>query len=195
MTGYARALKGSFCLVNSLALLVMLQANSVVIAAGRPTDSSDAMRPGKQAQAAVLSFAKSMGCNEDFKIQNIVALPQSYGIGAGKFILVYFLDVGCSGGNTSGRSLIGILEEAPRGRFYVNPDYSRPAATIGLPPNILSLYIKNGQVYYKTKGYDFSKDAQCCPSVDRSGPIMLRNSSLNVNGESLPSPYWTTLDQ
>jgi hypothetical protein len=160
------------CLLNLLLVALLLYGR---YAEASPTDAAERM-PAKKIESAILSYAKSLGCNESFNRKNIVELPSSYGLGESKYLVLYYLDVGCDGGSTSEASYFGVLTQSFGGRIYVDGDLSRPSATDGFPSNIASIQRQGNKVVYIGKQYDFSKDAMCCPSVVVKGIVDLAGS-------------------
>ena len=147
--------------------------------------------PVKQIETAILAYARSIGCNEAFDRRNIVAVPQDYGVDSNfQYLVVYWLDVGCSGGSAMGRSLFAVLKPGGQSGYVVDPELSRPEATTGFPRVIDRVSVRRGRIVYAARDFDFTKDALCCPSVAVTGELSLRKKTVDVGKSGATVHFW-----
>ncbi len=168
-------------------LLPLVAACATPALAGEPKHKV----PVKPIEKALLAYARSIGCNESFDRRNIVAVPQDYDVDANfQYLVVYWLDVGCSGGSAMGRSLFAVLRPDVSGDYFVDPELSRPEATVGFPQDIDRVFVRQGRIFYSAREFDFSKDALCCPSVSVSGELSLRTRRVDIGQDGATMHFW-----
>ena len=147
--------------------------------------------PVKLIEKAIVAYARSIGCNQSFDPRNIVAMPGGYGVdGLSPYLVVYSVDVGCSGGSSSWQSAFAVLRPNTMNGVFVDPELSRPAATVGLPQFIERVEVRRGRIVYVAKEFDFTKDALCCPSVEVTGELALRTTSVDIGKDSTTTHIW-----
>jgi len=118
-------------------------------------------------------YANSIGCAYDFNPKNIV---QYSNVSEKSFVVLFSLDVGCSGGNAMSRPVIALMQFSELGKVYVNPKYSMPSQTSEkFPSHTEIIYLENGNLKFKAREYDFAKDPLSSPSVIVTGEIELKN--------------------
>ena len=77
--------------------------------------------PDKQIETVILAHARSIGCNEAFDRRNIVAVPQGYDVDSNlQYLVVFWSDVGCSGGTGMGQSLFAVLKPGGQRGYFVD---------------------------------------------------------------------------
>ncbi len=150
--------------------------------------------PLKAINALVLSYARSIGCNEVVDPKLVVEIPASFGIPSdlpGKaWLAAYSVDVGCSEGSAMSTTSFAVVRGNAPGRLYIEPELSRPQATIGFPNDITGLAVRNGEIAFTAKDFDFTKDALCCPSVVVSGKVRLATKHRPDESELPPEGFW-----
>lgn len=82
----------------------------------------------------VLSYASSIGCNVSFNPNNIVRWKEEPGV---RYIALVTLDVGCSGGSRSWRSIVLGIRQGANAALLIHPDYSLPALTSNAFPQMI----------------------------------------------------------
>ncbi len=174
-----------------LALQTCLAPSAAFADSGDSTHAKSNGAPIKAITAAMLSYVRSVGCNDNVDPRQIVEIPQGYGIPwRGEYLVTYSVDVGCQGGSTSATTAFGVVRRGSTGSYYVDPELSRPDATIGFPNDIVALNVRNGEIFFTAKDFDFSKDALCCPSVIVSGKVRLETTSPADKSGLGPEKRW-----
>ena len=185
-----------FCSRGFVRKWVTLQAMQRVLAIllgavlAPPTSAKEVAIPTKQISSVVLSYAGSIGCGAKFDPSNIVKVAGRFNRSTEGYIAIYYLDVGCDGGSGSATSAFAFLGRGSHGELFVDPELSRPGATLGFPQSVTKLRVKNGDVWYEAKDFDFSKDALCCPSVNVSGKLSAISRDAQLNGVISTTWYW-----
>ena len=178
----------------ALALLLVqgyLLPHFAFAASGDSTKAKSSGLPIKAITAAMLSYARSIGCSENVDPRQIVEIPQGYDLSLrGEYLVTYSVDVGCEGGSTSAATAFGVVQRGSTGGLYVDPELSRPEATVGFPSNIVALNVRNGEIFFTAKDFDFSKDALCCPSAVVSGKIRLETTHPPDKSDLSPEKRW-----
>lgn len=137
----------------------------LVCLAGHAQAATDVKTVDKVASVAT-RYAASLGCAVTLDKRNVVP----YSIEGNKlFIVLYSIDVGCSGGSAMSRPALAALERNAYGNFYVRPEYSSPRSTSDdFPASTDRLFLKDGRLRFA--GRDLGpNDALCCASVPVEG--------------------------
>jgi hypothetical protein len=130
--------------------------------------------PEQKIIPVLTQYANSIGCAYDFNPKNIV---QYSNVSEKSFVVLFSLDVGCSGGNAMSRPVIALMQFSELGKIYVNPKYSTPSQTSEkFPSHTENIYLENGKLKFKAREYDFAKDPLSSPSVIVTGEIEFKNS-------------------
>jgi len=131
----------------------------------------DAETLGKVA-AVTLRYANSLGCAVTLDKRNIVPVRLD---DRDLFVVLYSIDVGCSGGSAMSRPALAALKRSTYGTFYVRPEYSSPLSTSDqFPAATDRIFLKDGRLGYQGRelGPD---DALCCASVRVEGWARFKN--------------------
>jgi hypothetical protein len=132
---------------------------------GHAQAATDVKTEDKVASVAT-SYAESLGCAVTFDKRNVV--PYSIE-GNNLFIVLYSIDVGCSGGSAMSRPALAALERNVYGNFYVRPEYSSPLSTSDqFPASTDRLFLKSGRLRFAGRELG-PNDALCCASVPVEG--------------------------
>jgi hypothetical protein len=125
--------------------------------------------------AVVEKYASALGCSYAFDPRNII----EYEIKRKRSFLVMFqLDVGCSGGNASHGPVFAVLQYGAYDKIFIQPEYSAPAQTSGkFPMQTDRIWLDSGRLYYSAHELDAAKDPLCCPSIDVSGEFAYSKGS------------------
>jgi len=136
------------------------------------------------------SYADTVGCNFNFDKKNIVQYDID-GNGKKEYVVLFFIDAGCSGGSSMTTSVFAVLNDSFYGVF-VRPHMSQPATpSFGFPSFIERIFLKNGQLWYSAKDFDWSKDALCCPSIPVEAPMYLLKKVVWIDEKnSFDAWYW-----
>jgi len=120
----------------------------------------DAKTLGKVA-AVTLSYANSLGCAVTLDKRNIVPFRMD---DHDLFVVLYSMDVGCSGGSAMNRPALAALERNPYGAFYVRSEYSSPLSTSDrFPAATDRIFLKDGRLGFEGRELG-PNDALCCAS-------------------------------
>jgi hypothetical protein len=153
-------------LLRHLLVLTCLLAN-----AQAAVPAGDAV-PVAQIEKVVTTFAGTQGCMVTFDRKNIVPLEFE---GERSFVVLYSLDIGCSGGSGSTRPAVAVLSRDYRGDVLIRPQFSSPTQTSqSLPRQIQHIYLKEGRLWFSAKEFDPRKDALCCPSIPVEAPLVFK---------------------
>jgi hypothetical protein len=181
----------------ALALLVFqecLLPGSAFAASGNAIKANRNGLPLKAINTLVVAYARSIGCNEYVDPTLVVEIPTSFGIPSdlpGKaWLAAYSVDVGCSGGSAMSKTAFAVVRGEEPSHLYIEPELSRPQATLGFPNDITSLTVRKGKIAFTAKDFDFTKDALCCPSVVVSGKVVLRTKNRPDEAELPPEGFW-----
>lgn len=140
-------------------------ASVLVCSAGRSQTATDVKTVDMVARVAT-RFAGSLGCAVTLDKRNVV--PYSID-GNNQFIVLYSIDVGCSGGSAMSRPALAALERNAYGNFYVRPEYSSPRSTSDeFPASTDRLFLKDGRLRFAGRKLG-PNDALCCASVPVEG--------------------------
>ena len=165
-------------------------------AAGSPGPSEGGIPVGK-IEKALKSYADAVGCRFRFDATNIVELDIADGRSMRRYVALFFLDTGCTGGSAMGNSMFAVLDwsDDGRGNIFVQPELSQPAIpSFGFPQFIDRIFLKGHQLWYSGVDYDFSKDALCCPSVPVEGQVVLREGLVHVDTkQNFGARYWFSI--
>lgn len=125
----------------------------------------DAKTLGKVA-AVTLSYANSLGCAVTLDKRNIVPFRMD---DRDLFVVLYSIDVGCSGGSAMSRPAFAALERNTFGAFYVRPEYSSPLSTSDrFPAATDRIFLKDGRLVFQGRELG-PGDALCCASARVEG--------------------------
>ena len=146
----------------------------VVLLLCLPATSFGAERriPVEKAVAVLKTYANTIGCEVHINKSNFVA----FDIERERVVVgLYSIDEGCTGGSTMTRPAFAILKYDVRDKLLVNPGYSLPSATSQEFPRFIDrLFLKDNQLWYSGKDFDWSKDALCCPSVPIKAQVLFQ---------------------
>jgi hypothetical protein len=121
--------------------------------------------------AVVTQYVKTLGCAVAIDKRNIVRFSID---GEPRFVALYSLDEGCSGGSAMSRPAFAVIEASPMGGFYIKPMYSAPEATSdAFPPIIDRLFVRGGQLRFEGRALG-PNDALCCASMRVEGAVAFR---------------------
>jgi hypothetical protein len=142
-------------------------ASAILGLAGQAQAATDVKTIDKIANVAT-GYAESLGCAVTLDKRNI--LPYSIE-GKNQFIVLYSIDVGCSGGSAMSRPALAVLERNAYGNFYVRPEYSSPLSMSDqFPASTDRLFLKNGRLRFAGRELG-PNDALCCASVPVEGVV------------------------
>ncbi len=140
-------------------------AAALVGLAGHAEAATDVETVAQVARVAT-SYAESLGCAVTLDKSNVV--PSSIE-GKNLFIVLYSLDVGCSGGSAMSRPAFAALERNAYGNFYVRPEYSSPLSMSDqFPASTDRLFLKDGRLRFAGRELG-PNDALCCASMPVEG--------------------------
>jgi hypothetical protein len=140
-------------------------ASVLLCLAGHAEAATNAKTVDKVASVAT-RYAESLGCAVTLDKRNVV--PYSID-GDNLFIVLYSIDVGCSGGSAMSRPALAALERNTYGNFYVRPEYSSPRSTSDeFPASTDRLFLKDGRLRFTGRELG-PNDALCCASVPVGG--------------------------
>jgi len=171
----------------AIPFLCLMLAHSQAVHAGAPI-------PIPQIKSALKRYAGTIGCQFQFDDRNVV-VHDIDNDGKKDVVVLFFLDAGCQGGSTSGTSAFAVLDVDVRGRAFIRPELSQPAVpAFGFPRLIKRIFVRDNQLWYTAKDFDWSKDPLCCPSKPVEAPAYLRMSTLQVaNGQNFAVWHWATI--
>lgn len=133
--------------------------------AGHGQAATDVKTIDKVASVAT-GYAESLGCVVTLDKRNVV--PYSIE-GNNLFIVLYSIDVGCSGGSAMSRPALAALERNAYGNFYVRPEYSSPLSMSDqFPASTDRLFLKDGRLRFAGRELG-PNDALCCASAPVEG--------------------------
>ncbi len=111
--------------------------------------------------AVTLNYANSLGCAVTLDRRNIVPFRMD---DRDLFVVLYGIDVGCTGGSAMSRPALAALERNPYGSFYVLPEYSSPSSTSDrFPAATDRIFLKGGRLRFEGRELG-PNDALCCAS-------------------------------
>jgi hypothetical protein len=133
--------------------------------AGYARAATDLKTADKVASVAT-GYAESLGCAVTLDKRNIVPCSIE---GNDLFIVLYSVDVGCSGGTAMSRSALAALERNAYGNFYVRPECSSPRSMSDqFPASTDRLFLKDGRLRFAGRELG-PNEALCCASVPVEG--------------------------
>lgn len=128
--------------------------------------------PRNSIARVVTAFGNALGCEVHLDRKNIVrhAMQDDE-----VFVILYSIDLGCSGGSAMSRPAFAVVTQGAYGRFFVRPEYSSPLQTSNKFPTVTyRLYKEGGLLRYLAKGLA-DTDALCCPSIPVEGQVVFRD--------------------
>lgn len=118
----------------------------------------------------VARYATSIGCNFEMNHNNIVRIGEQEA-----FVVLFWLDADCSGGSAMSRPVLAIVKEGAFNQLFVDVGHSTPKQTSSeLPQNMERIFNQDGQLGYEAKVFG-SHDGLCCPSINVSGSLCLKD--------------------
>lgn len=126
--------------VAVLALLLLSVSSPGRAQTGEDLRAWDQMRAREleRLPGVVRAYANSIGCEVAFTPKNVVRWEGAPGV---QYVALVALDVGCSGGSRSRRSVLMGVREGAWGKLFVDATYSLPELTsMQFPQLIDSLY-------------------------------------------------------
>ena len=167
-----------------------------------PSHAQETIAPRTSAQvlAPVEQYARAIGCNLQLDRRNVAQYRLDDSVA---FVVVYSLDVGCTGGSAMTRSVFAVVRRGGNDHFFIDPRYSSPFQTDqGFPPLIERITVEGRAIRYTGRELDPAKDAPCCPSVLVEGlasfdkgkwisvgtPVMPSNPSLQRDAPKSARP-------
>lgn len=140
-------------------------AAAILGLAGQAQGATDLKTVDKVAKVAK-GYAESLGCAVTLDKRNV--LPYSIE-GQKLFMVLYSIDLGCSGGSAMSRPALAVLERNAYGNFYVRPEYSSPLSMSDqFPAATDRLFLKDGRLRFAGRELG-PNDALCCASVPVEG--------------------------
>ena len=138
-------------------------------------------------ESVVKAYANTIGCLLRLDRRNIVRQNIGGLNGASTYVVLFAIDQGCSGGSAMSQSAIAVVEQGMQGRMFIRPELSFPVTkNEGLPQYTEKIFVRNGDLRFAAKDFDFSKDALCCPSLPVEGRLSFKDGKWIA--ESLPAP-------
>lgn len=111
--------------------------------------------------AVTLNYANSLGCAVILDKRNIVPFRMD---DRDFFVVLYSIDVGCSGGSAMSRPALAALERNLNGTFYVRSEYSSPLSTSDrFPAATDRIFLEDGRLWFEGRELG-PNDALCCAS-------------------------------
>lgn len=102
----------------------------------------------------VEQYATSIGCGFGMNPENVVKFTLN-----DSFVVLFSLDVGCSGGNKMYRPVFAVVQHGAYFTTFINSDYSNPNQTSQkFPQQTFSLYSQDGKIFYRAKQFRDSKE-------------------------------------
>lgn len=142
-----------------------LLAPALLVLTGHAQAAADGTTVDKVTTVAA-TYAKSLGCAVTLDKRNVVAYRIE---GRDLFIVLYSIDVGCSGGSAMSRPALAALERNAYGNFYVRPDYSSPLSMSDqFPASTDRIFVKDGRLRFSGRELG-PNDALCCASAPVEG--------------------------
>ena len=148
--------------------------------------------PLERIEKVLKAYAETLGCEFKFDPKNVVEFDMTGDQMLQRYVALFFLDTGCTGGSGMGNSLFAVLEQGPRGEVLVQPELSQPTVpSFGFPRFIERIFVKGNQLWYSGKVPDWSRDAPNFPSVPVEGQVLLRKGVVNVDMKTnFGARYW-----
>jgi hypothetical protein len=158
--------------VTKILAILLLSACMVSISAGE-----DARAPAEKIKSVLRSYANTLGCVVRFEDENILPYDVDDD-GKKEFVVLVGIDPGCSGGTAMHRSVLVVLERETQGQIFVRPQQSFPSAQLeGFVQHMERISIKDEQLWYEGKEFDWTNDARCCPSVPVKARIFFKDGA------------------
>ncbi|AMK77873.1 MULTISPECIES: hypothetical protein [Methylomonas] len=140
------------------------------------TSADETTLPTKQIASTISAYANSVGCLIHMDEKNIIRFQIDDKPETEYVVALYDLDSQCSGGTAMSRPAFAALRRDYSHNFHIVPEYSMPSATSdNFPRFINKLYIKDNQIWYSAKEFDFRHDALCCPSIPVEAQVVFKN--------------------
>ncbi len=145
--------------------------------------------PKKQVKEVVEAYTKTIGCLMNLEEKNIVKFNINNDNG---YIVLFGIDPECSGGSAMYHSALAFLVQNNRGNIFIRPSKSFPVATNNLPQHTESIYIKENELRYSAKDFNWripnvKGDALCCPSLKVEGKLTFKNGKWEAKPISTTS--------
>ena len=120
----------------------------------------------------VTAYGNALGCEVHLDKQNIVryTMPSE-----DVFVVLYSIDLGCSGGSSMSRPAFAVVTQGAYGRFVVRPEYSSPLQTSNTFPAVTYRLYKAGETLRYLAKNLADTDALCCPSIPVEGQVVFRD--------------------
>ena len=162
----------------------VIPAREIVIAALLlgvvPFVAAEKPLPVKKIMTLVESHANKNGCVVDIDPKNVIRFNVE---GKSRVVVLYHIDVGCSGGTAMHRPAFAMLAEKTAGDFQLIPEYSLPSATSqDFPQYTNTISVKGNDLWYSGKEFNWGSlkpgeegDALCCPSLEVKGRVTIEN--------------------
>ena len=126
----------------------------------------------KQAFKVATRYARSISCETVTNLKNMVALIPWKNLkddderDRAQYALVWYGDIGCSGGTGSSASHIAIVRISVGDSFLVDPAASSPIVKFDLSVESRTKVLSASSDQLTLSGWDYGpEDAHCCPSV------------------------------
>jgi hypothetical protein len=123
--------------------------------------------PTEKIESVLKKYVQTYGCLVSFNRDKIVKYNRRY-------VALYSVDPSCAGGSQSSQNAIAVFTYSYPD-VHIVPGESFPSAPLfGFPRSIDKIFVKNNQLWYSGKKYnwdvaanndDIQGDALCCPSV------------------------------
>lgn len=145
--------------------------------------------PKKQIMEVVNDYSRTIGCLKNLEEKNIINFNEK-----NKYVVLFSIDPECSGGSAMDHSALAVLIQDYKGRIFIKPSESFPVATNNLPSRIESIYIKENELRYSAKDFNWAiankdpnieGDALCCPSLNVEGRLSFKNGKWEAESISI----------
>jgi len=178
-------------LVSSVCLAEEKNATPIIAADSTDKEFQELKLQGNEAVKNIPNlieqYANTLGCEFNMNPQNVV----EYTIDSKKrFVALFSLDVGCSGGSSMSRPVfVALTSELSYPKIFIDAKYSAPNQTSDdFPQTITSIFLKDNKLWYSALDFDFKKDALCCPSVPITGELKFENEKWKGIPNKTESP-------